>query len=641
MNALNNDRPTCLTWNRSLLGVAATLIFLATASAQVSTTERQVITDSLRDAAKSLDLDQLTEIDDAKQDVLKQIKETNDFVDRASSGDNRNGWLEYLKLDPVTSAIQDDASYAKLYRESVALKQRLYGTAKGLEFSKFRQLRDSLDRLIPALKYSKKELVTEVLAKRINTDADDLDDMSSIPTVEELTTVNRLMELLIETNQSGPVADVLRRNFGHPNVSVWVGEGVVQRVVCRPVHESKPVIDCILGTSINGQATLTGTVSADLFPSHGAVGLNVSLAGQVYTRSRGYHKPVSLITTGYGDVSASRALYVSEAGISMEPTYAQAQLRTEINSINHRFRFVRRIAARKAAETKPQAEQIGVEKLRIQVGEQFAQQVAEAGSVPIPDVMQKVRPVLLRLDIPEPSRMIGSTDQSVYFHTIVQRDDQLAAPNPAPPFSLSYDAAIQIHETAINNTLGHLLAGRTVNQTQIDELMSGMGQPPQSREAPGSAVLAKDKDNADGKDEEDEPPFEVDFDKSRPIIFEARDGKLRIGIRGTRFEQGTRGIKEKLEIAATYVPGTKSDGAMILVREGEVEISFPGTKRNTIGQSATKGAIEKNFATVFPETLLHQPITLPQSVKAEALRGQVYRPRMIEAKDGWLTVALQ
>ncbi len=624
---------------------------------QVSTAQRQAITDSLREAAANLDLDQLDDIDEAKRLVVRRASELIAYVDRSTDQKNAAAWLKYLNLDPLIDAIEDDESMGKIYAASLSLKQRLYGTAPGLENAPFRALRDALDRLTPALKYSRKDRAKKLLIKKIETDADDLDAMESIPTVDQLNMANSLLALLNETNQPAAASEVLRRSFRYPNLSVWVGEGVVQRVVNQRVNRTEPVIDCIMGTSINGQATLTGQVSADLFPSQGSVGVRVSLSGQVVSRNRGYRKPVSLVTTGYGDVSASRALYISETGISMEPTVACAFLRTEINSINHRFRFVRRIARRKAAESKPQADRIAVEKMRLKICTQFSAQVDQASNIQQPDVMQKVRPVLQRLDIPEPARLIGSTDESIYLHTSVLRQDQLAAPNPAPSIHRSYDAAIQIHETAINNTIGYLLAGRTINQKQIDRLTQqiGISKPNQS----GASVMSEEKkqsdetsddededededEDDDGDDEDEaEPPFEVDFDKVRPVIFEARDGKIRIGVRGTRFEQGTRVLKNRLEIAAVYVPGTTPDGVVILVRQGDVEIEFPGYKRHTTMQAAIKGAIEKNFATVFPESLLHQPIVLPSTIKAETLRGQVYRPRMIQADDGWLTVTLQ
>ena len=79
----------------------------------------------------------------------------------------------------------------------------------------------------------------------------------------------------------------------------------------------------------------------------------------------------------------------------------------------------------------------------------------------------------------------------------------------------------------------------------------------------------------------------------------------------------------------------------MLVRDGDVDIDFPGKRKLSIAQAGMKAPIKKNFANVFPETLMHQPITVPMTVKSDAFRGRVYRPRNVTAENGWFTVVLQ
>ena len=140
--------------------------------------------------------------------------------------------------------------------------------------------------------------------------------------------------------------------------------------------------------------------------------------------------------------------------------------------------------------------------------------------------------------------------------------------------------------------------------------------------------------------DEDEAPFELDFARSRPIIFEAREGKIRVGIRGTRFVQGKRGISRPLEITAIYEPVKTVEGIAILKLTENAKIDFPGTKRLSIAQTGTRSAMAKKFKDVFPKYLMDQPWTVPPTVKADAIRNRVYRPREVSAKDGWLTVAV-
>ena len=127
----------------------------------------------------------------------------------------------------------------------------------------------------------------------------------------------------------------------------------------------------------------------------------------------------------------------------------------------------------------------------------------------------------------------------------------------------------------------------------------------------------------------------------RPIIFEARDQLIRVGVRGTRFAQGSRELNRAMEITATYHAGTLADGTVVLIRSGDVGVDFPGRKRLTVAQAGLKATIQKKFSEVFPETLLDQPLELPDTVQLETLRDKVFRPSMVDAKNGWLTIAVQ
>ena len=275
--------------------------------------------------------------------------------------------------------------------------------------------------------------------------------------------------------------------------------------------------------------------------------MRVQLSGCVNSINKGYNGPVVLKTSGIGEVHASRELIFDESGIQLQPTTAQVSLRTEVNAIEHRLRIVRRIAKKKAAEQKPQADIIAKQKLHDRIVEEFTKQTDETANVATPDLMAKVRPLLQRLDLTEPPRMWGSNDNALFVHSTFRRDDQISTSVSAPPLAANFDAAIQVHESVVNNAVAPILAGRTLNEEKVNELMSRAG-----RTMPENSSLSED--------EEEEPPFEIDFANIRPIIFEARDQRVRIGVRGTRFAQGPRELKRPMEITAVYAPATTLQG---------------------------------------------------------------------------------
>ncbi len=386
--------------------------------------------------------------------------------------------------------------------------------------------------------------------------------------------------------------------------------------------------DCILGTRVVGTGHLVGAVSARTLPAYGQVAVELTLHGQFSNRSKGYNGPVTVDTSGHGTVTSSRTVYLSEAGVTLGPTITQASLSTQIDSINHPLRLVRKIASRRAAEQKPKAEMIGREKLRQQVGSEFAAQVEEAVRIPAQSDRQtalaQARTTLTRLDLPEPKRTIGSTTESIFLHATQAGIEQLAAANPAPSLaSRTYDLAIQLHESTVDNIASRVFAGRTMSRDQLDRLITRTGRP-----APVAA------------DGEEEAPFIIDFAKLRPNHFEARAQSLKVGLRGTRFKQGERELKQSLEITATYIPVRLMDGTMYLERQGDVEVDFPGNRRLTIQQVALRKSIQKLFANRFPPQLLTQSLTLPGTLPVETLRGRNLRASGIDSRDGWLSCRL-
>ncbi len=161
-----------------------------------------------------------------------------------------------------------------------------------------------------------------------------------------------------------------------------------------------------------------------------------------------------------------------------------------------------------------------------------------------------------------------------------------------------------------------------MSRDQLDRLITRTGRP-----APAAA------------DGEEEAPFIIDFAKLRPIIFEARAQSLKVGLRGTRFKQGERELKQALEITATYIPVRLMDGTMYLERQGDVEVDFPGNRRLTIQQVALRKSIQKLFANRFPPQLLTQSLTLTGTLPVETLRGRSLRASGIDSRDGWLSVS--
>ncbi|WP_146513908.1 hypothetical protein [Rubripirellula amarantea] len=622
---------------------------------QWAESDREQLAVYFEEAADRLEDERLPSASAGRQAFLRDLAAAETFLKNNTSVQNYQRWMQYLDVEPLVSALEEPKALTSsrgsrlIGREAVDLRYRLIGVAPGLELTVLKQLRDSTESLIDAMRFRDGEASVRAISKQLESFADEVREMESNPSADDVAKLGQMMALLGSANQTPDLVSAVKSRFRSPNIGIIVSEQVVQSAINRGVNECRPVRDCILGTSIVGNATLGGVVTADVLPAVGSARVQVALNATVTSRNVGYNGPVKLHTVGTGQVAVTRMLHISELGVQAEPAISQASLQTQIVSIDAKLRLIRRIAKKKAAEQKPAAERIATEKLRQQVGSQFAQQTDEASSISPPDFMGKLRPYLDRLDLQEPTRLIGSTDQSIYVDATLARDDQLSAPAmfsslaTRPTIGQYYDVALQIHETAIDNVISPVLAGRTMTESELNRLLGRQPEPSSANVIVSDTEQEDEAENEgnENDEEDDDEPFEIDFARLRPVIFEARNQRVKLGIRGTRFSSGDRELKQAMEITTTYIPVQLSDGTSMLLRDGEVDVDFPGRRKTlSVSQTGVKTTIQKKFADVFPETLLHRDLQVPPTVKLQAIAGRSFRPKSIDARDGWFTVTV-
>lgn len=616
-----------------LIGVLSS-VSPATAPAQSLASQ---IAAAAAESSEQVDSSAIADLEPAQTEFLTAIDQLRSHLAATTTDANAQAWMNYLKVDSVDDLIRSNPDDSDLVTRSAIIAQQATGIHPGLEVPAVRNLRAAAERYSDALRFRSKDNVANLLTQLLDRSAAEWAEIGDNPSPEEIATLRLLLDLLQRTNQSVAIVERSQELFSSTNFHVAINESLVQRIANRQVHECSAVRECILGTRIVGNALLTGNVTTTLLPSIGSVRLQIALDGNVSTVNKGYNGPVRLRTSGSGQVHATRNMSVDESGFRFEPVVVDGGMNTRINAIEHPLRLVRRIAKKKAAQQKPLADRIAHQKFIKRITEEFTEETEQAVSKPMPDLMAEARPFLQRLDLPEPTRTIGSTDDSVFAYATIRKGNQLSAPSPPPPIPVSNEATVQIHESLIDNTLGTLLAGRTLTRTELQDLAGKLKRDDQQDQVSQSEVAASEV--AEG-DEEEEPEFEIDFHSSRPIIFEARDGKLRVGIQGTRFAQGSRELKKRLEIVAEYEPIETESGEIRLQRVGETQINFPGTKRLSVAQAGLRGSIKKGFADAFPEVLMDKAWILPADVDAPALRGRNFRPRYFDAQNGWLTLGV-
>ena len=623
------------------------------------------IADSIASAVERLDGDRLPQVDASQAAVVSAMRRADQYIRDHSSPQVYRQWVDYLQWDELSELIEADAKTSKLGPAAVQLRFRLIGLTPGLDRPVLRDLRDDLGVYIAALRFTRADRTVELLTRRMEATAESIresidEDGAIVPSADIAAEITELALLLRDANQVPQLREALRRRLRFANVAVVVRESIFRDIARRPVNRPSPVDQCILGTRVIGDAVLNGVITADLKPARDAVGLTVTLDGTFNSNNTGYNGPVRLRTLGSGIVRASRSVQLTRQGSQLGPPIVAASLDSRVVGIetDRRLfsRLIRRVASKRVGEQKPAADAIAVARLKQQIADQFAQQTAEALQLDPPQVDGQIRPWLEGLDLPLPPRRLNSTENEVIVDATFSDDERLAAAIQRPP-ARDGEIAIQVHESLVLNASTTVLAGRTMTRTELERLVARTGFSSTADDAdrdarnrrdvaPGGMIDAvgdgeADDDEDDDDDDDDEEDFEVTFDRTRPIIFEAREGAVRLGIRVSRFRQGNRNLRKLLEVFAVYEPQSQPDGSVVLVRRGSGKVDFPGTERLGIPETGVRNIIRKRIADVFPQRLLTRTLTVPTTVQVSALAGRSFRPSSVRAEMGWLTIGLR
>ena len=572
-------------------------------------------------ARKQLSADKLPQAASAKRELIAAIDNLERFL--STNPQQFASWKNFLRLDAMREeAHAEQPNPAILVDLETSMRQNYLG----LEYPQYTRVRDGLMHFHRALRFgSAPEQTLKAIDLRLEKLIESLNDPVTDTDTERAEAVGVIANYLELTGQAPESLSAMRAKFSQPNVQAYVRESFVTGILVRPVAQPTAVNECLLGTRVVGSACLNGNVSADLMPSNNGVSLCLTLNANLSTNNTGYNRGVVLRSTGSSPILAAKQIFVNPTGISSTAASVATNLQTQINSIEHRSRIVRRIATRKAAETQPQANVVAEGRLQDRVRTQFDQQVEEQLSqsrVQLASFQKDAqsRPVLTRIGLPKPSYSYNSSSTAIYGVLTQRSTSQLAAVKPCDlPKPADAAIVIEAHQSAMMNAIDVFLAGRTLRNHDLDDLV---------RQFDGKVTPELEKEaNAD--------PWSITFAAFHPIQIELNDGVVRLTLRIGQMTRGDQVLKQDATVSATYRP-TISNGNLRLDREGDVKIEFYG-KISNIGAVSTRAFLKGKFEETFKPVLVNTPVDLPAPKQANVPRVQI---SSLLLDNGWLQINL-
>jgi hypothetical protein len=544
------------------------------------------------------------------------------LLQRSKSGDDWRKYLRWPKLE--AQAASGAAADANELRDI----QDLFGAAEtGLELPEFNRVRQAIVRYAEAVDAARGKDGATLYARRLESLAKALQTAAASGSAESLAPVAPILERLVESGQAAEVIQRVRGALTRPNVVLGIHEDLFSRSVNRPVNQSQPVDEMILGTRVRGTGHTTGTVRLDFVPSHDRAAFEIVLAARNISTTRGTQGPVTVHTNGVTELGASRRILLDEYSVMATPVTASASTDSTVTGIgiNKRLgrRIIQRVASRKIAETKPRAQAVAEERARERVRRQFAEQTDPAVAQIRDQFESRVRQPLLARGLYPEMLHLSTTDAQLVVTARKALPVQLAAASLPPPVSSRALITAQVHESIVNNVLEEKFGGAIFRQADVERLAKEAG-----REMPASL-----------ESDADQPPWEVTFSRYRPISLAVADGRVKVTVRGDKFVSGDRDYPG-MDIWATYAIG-KAPHGYVLLREGDVQIYPPGfepggEEKLSIRETSIRRILQKRFDKVFKDQIEIPDLPLEGEL---ASAGPLPLAELQARRDGWIAAA--
>ena len=530
---------------------------------------------------------------------------------------NGNDWAKFLKLEGIREQLKNEKPNLALIAE---LEKNLQQNFPGLAQPVVIELRSAVNMFRRAKRYGTNPQGTIAgLTRQISQLAASLEQSPS--DAELAQNVGRLVNLLYQCDQSPDLVTALRSPFAASNLQISVNESFLNRVLSRSIARPAPVDECILGTRVLGQACLQGSVSADVQPCSHAVSVEVKMDGMMTTLNRGYNRGVVLGTSSSSPVHLSKQIVASMQSVSAEPAKVTTNLATQINSISHKLKLVRKIAKKKASQQKPLADAISEGRLQKRLRSEYDTEVdtqIDKANAQLADANSKSpsNPVLKRLNIPRPAVALQSTSDQILGNVVQAAAYQLAASEACPiDKPAQSDAIIELHQSIVMNALQSFLGERTIRDSDLPSLAKQfLGKVPEDMEKPDEA-------------------FTIAMVGYNPVIVEFDEGLAKLTLRFSRLDGADREIRNAI-VKVAYRP-VLEEGKLVLRREGDLEVELP-TVRSATTRTSLRSAARSKMRPIFKEEIVLEKLSLkqfmPQAPEVELNHLQI--------QDGWLQLGV-
>ena len=545
-------------------------------------------------------------------DIMNLVEAVESELDQ--TGDT-TGWKTFLMLDEIAKSVDTiDSTERSLVAQRFLSRLQWHSLdekhAKWLD-------RDSIRRLTAAVRPWTTTAIdyADLLSQIERQESDSVE-----PSAAEIAAAVQTLRFA-DQEKLTTIAKAIETHYRNANLRVAISAEMIGRLLPAIQPKSVPIRTSVLGSRVRGTSRVESDLELVLHPSADRWSMSLKTLGNVDTQSVGYKGPVAVTTSGHSRFVAATPIDVTSNGIDIGDPNVFVHGNTNLRGIQSKYDrwpllrgFVRNVATSRYESIAPRSNQIANQKMRLQIAETIDQTIESKIAEATGKLGQAVLGPLGRLELDPKVIDMQTTNKRLLARYRLAGDWQLAAFTPRPRAPRDSLMSVQIHQSAINNTLEQLVPSgeeKSVEDT-ISEALQVLG--------------AKDTELPEDLPDD----VTIQFSKTRPISVEIDDGQLWVTMRIVRLRRGDRMKLSKFIVRAAYKAQVEGMDVQ-LVRDGHLRISGSGmSMRERLPVRAIFNKVlspNRSF-----------PLTLPQLRDHEAVDGLAIT--QLEMRDGWIGLAV-
>ena len=549
---------------------------------------------------------------DARLPLKLSVQQVRD--DLVETGDV-HGWNTFLMLDQLLEQAKSGTAASR-----AILSQRLMSRLQwhSLESEQSQWLRrESMDQLVAVIRPWAHTVVDYVaLLNQLEQQEANAIDLAAVDIASAVQTLR-----FADNPAAVKVSEGINTHYRNANVRLAVSERFMERMIPALETTRMPVNTRVMGARVSGVSNIESDLDIDLKPANDRWLLKLKANGHVQTDSVGRQGAVSIRTAASAKFDAASQIELTKQGLYLGNSNAKVQTSTRLRGVQTAYdgwplvgTLVRSIAEDRYRDMAPQANRIANREAQMRIESEMDEQLETRVDEAAVTLSDMVLGPLARLQLDPCVTDMQTTEKRLLARYRVAGDWQLGAFTPRPRALSDSLMSVQLHQSALNNTLEQLIpADKAIG---IRDLISK-----------SVGIFG----NSEIEIPEDIPAdVTVQFARTRPITVEIEDGMLWLTLRVLRLRRDEGIDLTQFIVRVGYRPEVNGMNAR-LVRDGHLRISGP---RMAIRERLPVRAI---FNKVFA-TSREIPLTVPRLVENPATEGLVVS--QLELRDGWLAIAI-